>query len=532
MNKLFSLFFVFFPVCSLSAQVFQVDQNFGQQGVYTIPSDSAGHIARLIEGPDQKIYFSGTITAFDQMDLLYGRLLPNGQPDNTFGVGGHLSSYISSGDEMLTGIVPLSNGRVIVGGYSYSSQNSEYYPVILKVLNNGVMPDEDYGVAMGQAVLPLLSTHSYEISHIISAGGGRVYVLGNYFDNNTNESDVLIGRLKANGEMDSTFGTDGFVLLNVPVISGQTPSERASQVIADANGNLYIGGTTFNTINYNAGFFIVKLDSAGTPVNSYGNNGMAIVDMEAAGIDASFNEMKMQTDGKIVCVGYGSTSIAPSAYILARLNTNGTQDNSFGGDGICDFTLQVQFFQGTVVQPYPNGQILVGGVSLFNGVVQTIFHLLNADGSIDGNFGNGGISVHQVGPQGYLPYTSIMQGNDLLTGGAYMNQFSLNGSYFQPALVRFTFGGPVGMNEVSTSVAELHTFPVPATEIVHMRLENGAFDNATLHLYSMEGRHVYTQSFVNGPQVDIVKGFLASGTYQCMVIQDGQTVARAKIMFH
>lgn len=532
MNKLFTLLLTALPVCSLSAQVFQVDQNFGQQGVYTIPSDSIGHVARLVEGPDQKIYFSGTITAFDQMDMLYGRVFSNGQPDNTFGFGGYVSSYISVGEEMLTGIVPSPDGRVIVGGYSYSNSNSEYYPLVLKVMNNGIMPDEDYGIALGQALLPLPFTHSYVIKHVVPAGNDRAYVLGDYIDNNTHETDVLIGRLKANGEMDSTFGTDGFVMINVPVIPGQSPMENVHQMITDANGNIYIGGSTMNTATFNSSFFIVKLDPTGAPVNSYGNNGIAIVDMEAAGIDANFNEMKMQNDGKIICVGYGSTSVVSSAYILARVNTNGTQDNSFDGDGICDFTLPVQFFQGTIVQPYPNGKILVGGVSVFNSAVQNIFYLLNADGSVDGGFGNNGISVHQIGTQGYLPYTSIMQGNDLLTGGAYMNVFDPNGAYYQPALVRFTFGGPIGVEEINTSVPELQTFPVPATDVVHVRLQNGTFNNATLHLYSVEGRHVYTQSFVNGSQVDIVKGFLSSGIYQCMVMQDGQAVARGKIMFH
>ncbi|MBA3900533.1 MAG: delta-60 repeat domain-containing protein [Bacteroidetes bacterium] len=107
----------------------------------------------------------------------------------------------------------------------------------------------------------------------------------------------------------------------------------------------------------------------------------------ATGFDASVYSTAIQSDGEIIAGGAFGSFDGYYLNKIARLNTDGTRDNSFDpGSGFAG--------QGSVetVAIQSDGKIIVGGnITFFNGAPINRIARLNPNGSIDPNFyiGNG-----------------------------------------------------------------------------------------------------------------------------------------------
>jgi uncharacterized delta-60 repeat protein len=106
--------------------------------------------------------------------------------------------------------------------------------------------------------------------------------------------------------------------------------------------------------------------------------------------------LTIQSDGRIVCVGRSSIPGKGTDFSLARYNSDGTLDSSFGTGG----RVTTDFFGGndraTGVSVRPDGRIVAAG-DAFNtstGNVDFALALYNSDGSLDTNFnGNGWLTT-------------------------------------------------------------------------------------------------------------------------------------------
>ena len=93
---------------------------------------------------------------------------------------------------------------------------------------------------------------------------------------------------------------------------------------------------------------------------SFGNKGKVITSFSAA--NDWIEDIALQKDGKIVAVGrIGFEPSVASAFGVARYNSNGTLDKSFGNGGMVTtlFTRQFAFAESVVIQP--DGKIVVCG---------------------------------------------------------------------------------------------------------------------------------------------------------------------------
>lgn len=80
--------------------------------------------------------------------------------------------------------------------------------------------------------------------------------------------------LRAGGDLDPGFGTDGKVVLD----AGAALYETQSGLARDSAGNLYIAGRTAAEYDDPGDFVVAKLDAAGVLMASFGVNGKAVVD--------------------------------------------------------------------------------------------------------------------------------------------------------------------------------------------------------------------------------------------------------------
>jgi uncharacterized delta-60 repeat protein len=127
----------------------------------------------------------------------------------------------------------------------------------------------------------------------------------------------------------------------------------------------------------------------------------------------------IQSDGKILLGG--ST---PGGGALARLNTNGTLDSSFGTGGIVNNSFGGGLVVGVAIQP--NGKILAAANGFDGGSVGRF----NPDGSIDTTFGNDGFASSKSidsGPGIRSAFALQSDGKILVTGAGLIGRYTSQG---------------------------------------------------------------------------------------------------------
>jgi uncharacterized delta-60 repeat protein len=194
----------------------------------------------------------------------------------------------------------------------------------------------------------------------------------------------------ADGDLDPTFGTGGTVMTDL----GRS-TDLANAVAIQADGKLVVVGQTYRNNDYSTeDFAVARYNTDGTLDNTFGVRGKVRTDFP--GLAAVPSSVVIQADGKIVVAG-GAFPLFTFAgnFQVVRYNSNGSLDTSFGDGGIVTTT----FPQGSYafdMALQADGKIIAAGTVFVDFVPgessDTDFALAryNADGTPDATFGNGG----------------------------------------------------------------------------------------------------------------------------------------------
>ena len=135
---------------------------------------------------------------------------------------------------------------------------------------------------------------------------------------------------------------------------------------------------------------------------TFGTGGQVMTDFNHSTDIA--NAVALQPDGKLVVVGqtYTNNDFSGEDFAVARYNTDGTLDTTFGTRGKVrtDFPGLAAVASSVLIQP--DGKILVAGGAFPNFTFLGDFELVryNPNGSLDTSFGNGGIVTTSFPGQG------------------------------------------------------------------------------------------------------------------------------------
>jgi len=113
-----------------------------------------------------------------------------------------------------------------------------------------------------------------------------------------------------------------------------------------------------------------------------------------------------QTDGKIVVIGTSEDGAGIPAIVLARYNTDGTLDTGFGFNGFVLISTGNAGDEGRAVAIQSDGKIVACGVSGNGPFIEGVVVRYLADGSLDNTFGTNGVAyiapAHDVVPEDLL----------------------------------------------------------------------------------------------------------------------------------
>ncbi len=158
--------------------------------------------------------------------------------------------------------------------------------------------------------------------------------------------------------------------------------------------------------------------------------------------------LALQPDGKIVAGGYVETSSTDSDFGLARYNSDGSLDTSFGSVGkvTTAFGSSDDYVNGIVLQP--DGKIVAAGSAVVGGVAEFGLARYNADGSLDTSFGTGGKVTTAIGTYSLARGLALQPDGKLVAVG-----YTYNGTNYVFAVARYNADGSLDTSFATGGVA-------------------------------------------------------------------------------
>jgi uncharacterized delta-60 repeat protein len=279
---------------------------------------------------------------FAGSSLMVARYNSDGTLDNSFGSGGKILSS-PPGLSVAVDVVLNSDGSTFLTGTGDPSGVA-----VVKLLANGTL-DSSFGVG-GIASHALDPNYVIGIGDVAQQADGKIVITAGGFPSTGNERFYVV-RINLDGSLDNTFDGDGFTLIDFGVLR-----QRPEAVKIQADGAIVVAGRVEPTSSNNSDWAVVRLNPNGSLDTTFSGDGKVTVGFASEDL---VHDLALLSDGKIMLVGGAFVSGNGRDRGFARLNTDGTLDNSFGTGG--KFTLPplpVVWEENWDVAVQPDGKIV------------------------------------------------------------------------------------------------------------------------------------------------------------------------------
>jgi len=363
-----------------------------------------------------------------------------GMLDTTFGTGGKVTTDFG-GIEFARAVALQPDGKIVTAGFFYTpgpgGSNQNF--AVARYNSNGSLDTSFDGD--GKVTTDFLG-FADRAEAVAIQSDGKIVVAGQAFTNLMGEPAFALARYNSDGSLDASFDGDGKVttiftngsessvldlaiqpdgkLVAVGFASNQSGGGgialarfnsdgsldasfgtggkvissigngggTAEAVALQPDGKIVIGGDA-SSVTFDTNFMVARLNSNGQFDTTFGNFGVTLTDM-SGGDDDSALDIALQADGKIIAVGYAVMQTGDFA--MTRYNADGMLDTGFGSGGkvFTEFGSEFSSANGVVIQS--DGKIVTVGLVSVNGGFNFDFALSrhNVNGSLDTSFGSGG----------------------------------------------------------------------------------------------------------------------------------------------
>jgi uncharacterized delta-60 repeat protein len=338
-----------------------LDTSFAGSGKTTIDFGGTDAARVVLVQTNAKIVVAGGGAAASSFCV--ARLRSNGALDTTFGSGGKRVIDFGGANESVYGAALQPDGKIVVAG------DSDLRVAVARLNPNGSL---DTTFSTGGKKIFSWGALS-RASAVLVAPNGKILLAG---FSGPEGGNIQVARLKANGALDTTFGTGGKAMVD---FGGD---DFGLAIARQANGRILVAGRSSA-----GGAVVARLRATGTLDPDFDGDGR--LTLPGGG---SASAVLVAPDRKIVVAGNASGS---AMMTVTRLNPNGSLDATFDGDGTAtiDFGSLADLASGAVRQP--DGKIVVAGYTQADEDVAVA--RLNANGSPDTTFGAAGKATVDFG---------------------------------------------------------------------------------------------------------------------------------------
>jgi uncharacterized delta-60 repeat protein len=311
----------------------------------------------------------------------------DGTLDLGFGTNGVAIATFNNNSDILRGLALQSDGKIVVVGRAFGGTLDDFG--VARFNTNGTL-DTGFGTngkllidingSFDEAMVPLIQSDG---RIVITGTGGTSGPLGV-------DSDFAAVRLMSDGDLDTGFGTGGKVHTN---IAGR--ADLVTSAVLQPDGMILVAGR----VGVDGGALpdtgLVRYTSTGAlDLSDFGHGtGIVRIDLSASGHDHdSPSGLALTADGKIVLSIEAQPLGGTFQHELARLDTHGILDDSFGSHGTVrnSFAAGGDFARELVIQA--DGRIVTAGstrpTDSFSDDMLITRH--DANGSLDATFGSNG----------------------------------------------------------------------------------------------------------------------------------------------
>ncbi|MBI3653774.1 MAG: hypothetical protein HY231_22300 [Acidobacteria bacterium] len=239
-------------------------------------------------------------------------------------------------------------------------------------------------------------------------------------------------KLARAGDLDSRFGTGGKVVTD---FAGGL--DEAHNVVLQSDGKIVVAGDSGDASDEvtTSDFGLARYNPDGSLDAGFGTGGKVTADF-AKGFDQVLG-LALQSDGRIIAAGYAKTKTGKD-WGVARFNTDGSLDSSFGTGGkvTTDFANNFDSADAVVVQN--DGRIIIAGFATTSTNMDFALVRYNRDGSLDSSFGNGGkVTTDFAKGADNAPAVALQSDGKIIAAGRARTSWS----GFDFALVRYNRDG-------------------------------------------------------------------------------------------
>ena len=398
MYRIYLIFSLVFCIITAFSQAISLDTSFGNNGtqVGVFPPNSPNSLATsranaIALQSDGKIVLAGTKTPIGTgSEFGLTRINPDGSLDTTFGANG------------------VTATDFVNPPYNLSST----YDAILAI----AIQTDDKIVAVG-------NTSNFDLYNFL---------------------DVAIARYNADGTLDTSFGVGGKVFTDFGGFS-----DSATDVKIQNDGKILICGKTNFTdgstypqeySSQHGNFILARYNTNGTLDSSFGTNGKVVLSFGDNNNGDFGNSLLLTDDQKIIVSGISNQMVA-----VAKFDSNGTLDSSFGVDGAATTDIGLSgssLIDVTSMKFQKDGKFIVAGekYTSYNEGKAFMMVRYNANGDLDATFGNQGKVFTEFTYSNDSAYQILFQpdGKIILVGRAFGASLAMT-RYSEDGILDLTF---------------------------------------------------------------------------------------------
>jgi uncharacterized delta-60 repeat protein len=232
-------------------------------------------------------------------------------------------NYVPNNGNNVAKSIKYQSGKVLIGGSCADSASSVSF-CAYRVNSNATL-DSTFGTS-GKTYVKFGSSNANYATSMVTQSTGNLVLSGYYYNSSSGFYEIGLARLTPSGVLDTTFGTSGKSTLS----NGVNLYPKKSIVLAN-DKIVSVVLVDYGSSSYTV--YLVQFTANGAIDTTFGS-GSGYVDLGGWGntVTADFS-LTVQSDGKYLIGGYKANGSVFN-YAVARVNTDGSFDNSYGTNGI------------------------------------------------------------------------------------------------------------------------------------------------------------------------------------------------------